>query len=501
MQKRFVSIWFRHLVTDWLSLRRPELKQVPFVFAAPIRGRIVITATNLLAEAHGITASMAAADAKAIVPSLEVVEYLPDQAAKLLKALGEWCIRYTPLIAVDLPDGLILDVSGCAHLWGGERAYLGAIIKVLRSKGYDARGAMADTVGAAWAIARFGKTHPIIEPNGQAEALLSLPPVALRLEPVILERLQKLGFHTIKSFIGMGRSVLRRRFGQSFLLRLDQALGNEDEPLTVLQPVQPSQERLPCLEPIRTAVGIEIAIKKLLENLCKRLQNEGKGLRTAVLKCYRVDGKLVGASIGTNRASHHISHLFKLFELKISSIEPALGIELFTLDAPKVEDVSPEQEVLWSSEGCGLDDLNLVELLDKLANKVGPGSIHRYLPDEHYWPERSVKLAHSLQEKRAVAWRTDKSRPSLLLPRPEQIKVTALIPDYPPMLFVYKNQVHQVKKADGPERIEREWWLETGEHRDYYKVEDQDGRRYWLFRSGHYSGNQSGQWFIHGFFA
>ena len=501
MQKRFVSIWFRHLTTDWLTLRRQELREVPFVFAAPVRGRIVITAANALAENQGIITGMAAADAKAIVPALEVVDDIPGQAAKLLKALGEWCIRYTPMIAIDLPDGLILDVSGCAHLWGGERAYLKAIIKILRSKGYDARGAMADTVGTAWAVARFGKVKPIIEPGGQVNALLPLPPAALRLEPVILERLQKLGFYNIKSFIGIGRSVLRRRFGQDFLLRLDHALGNEDEPLQLLHPVEPYHERLPCLEPIRTATGIEIAIKELLKNVCRRLQGEGKGLRTAVLKCYRVDGQIVEANIGTNRPSYHTGHLFKLFELKISSIEPALGIELFTLDLPKVEDVSPEQEVLWSPDGCGLEDINLANLLDRLANKVGAGNIHRYLPQEHYWPERSIKPARTLQEKRATVWRTDRPRPSLLLPRPERIEVTSLIPDYPPMLFIYKNKVHQIKKADGPERIEREWWIETGEHRDYYQVEDADGRRYWLFRSGHYSGDQSKQWFIHGFFA
>jgi protein ImuB len=501
MSRRFVSIWFRHLTTDWLTLRRPELKETPFVFAAPVRGRIIITAANVLAEQQGIAAGMAAADAKAIVPALEVLDDIPGQAAKLLKALGDWCIRYSPAIAVDLPDGLILDASGCTHLWGDERAYLGAIIKILRSKGYDARGAMADTVGAAWAVARFGRLQPIIEPGGQAAALLNLPPAALRLEPDILERLKKLGFYTIKNFIGMERSVLRRRFGQGFLLRLDQALGNEEEPLQLLQPVEPYQERLPCLEPICTATGIEIAIQKLLEALCKRLQSEGKGLRTAILKAYRLDGKIEETGIGTNRASHNISHLFKLFELKISSIEPALGIELFTLDAPKVEDVSPEQEALWSPEGCGLDEVRLAELLDRLANKIGAGNIHRYLPEEHYWPERSIRLARSLQEKRSTAWRTDQPRPSLLLPRPERIEVTSLIPDYPPMLFIYKGKRHQVRKADGPERIEREWWLEDGPHRDYYYVEDQDGQRYWLFRSGHYSGSQSGQWFIHGFFA
>lgn len=501
MKRRFVSIWFRHLMTDWMTLRRPEIRELPFVLAIPVRGRVIITSANALAEAQGITMGMAMADARAIVPSLEMMDDMPGQAAKLLKALGEWCIRYTPLIAVDMPDGLILDVSGCTHLWGGERAYLGTIIKVLRNKGYDVRGAMADTIGSAWAVARFGKVKPVIEPGEQVDALLPLPPVALRLESLTLERLQKLGFYTIQGFIGMGRSVLRRRFGQGFLLRLDQALGNEDEPMQLLQPIEPYHERLPCLEPIRTVTGIEIAIRKLLEALCHRLDGEGKGLRTAILKCYRVDGKIEQVSIGTSQASHYVDHLFKLFRLKIAFIEPALGIELFTLDAPKVEDAEPEQEMLWSPAGGGLEDEHLAELLDRISNKVGAASIHRYLPQEYHWPERSIKQAKTLQDKRMTTWRTDMPRPSLLLPKPEQIEVTAPIPDYPPMLFIYKNKVHNIKKADGPERIEREWWLEKGEHRDYYYVEDQDGQRYWLFRAGHYSDDQPKQWFIHGFFA
>ncbi|MCR8556579.1 DNA polymerase Y family protein [Mucilaginibacter sp. BJC16-A38] len=501
MQKRFISLWFRHLTTDWLTLRRPELKDLPFVFAAPIHNRIIITAANSLAQEQGIFNGMAAADAKAIVPDLKIIDEIPGQSFKLLKALGEWCIRYSPLIAIDMPDGLIMDISGCPHLWGGERNYLKEIVTRLRSKGYDVRGAIADTAGAAWAVARFGKVKPIIEPGAQASALLLLPPVALRLEPLILERLQKLGFYKIKDFMNIGRSVLRRRFGEGFLLRLNQALGNEDEPLQLLQPVEAYSERLPCLEAIRTAIGIEIAIKTLLEQLCKRLHGEGKGIRTAILKGYRVDGHVIQATIGTNSPSNNVNHLFKLFELKISSLEPALGIELFTLDAPKVEDVEPGQEILWSPEDCSLEDTGLAQLLDRLANKIGAANIHRYLPQEHHWPERSFKPAISLKEKPTTAWRTDRPRPSLLLNRPEPVEVTFLVPDYPPALFIYQNKIHHVKKADGPERIEREWWLEEGEHRDYYQVEDEKGQRYWLFRLGHYEGGRPKQWFIHGFFA
>jgi protein ImuB len=493
-----MAIWFRHLTTDWLTLYRPELRDLPFVFAAPERNRVIITAANPAAEAQGIYHGMATADAKAITTDLQILDHIPGKEPKLLRQLGLWCIRYTPIVSIDLPDGLILDISGCTHLWDGERGYLKEIVNKLRTSGYDTRAAIADTIGTAWAVARFGKITPIIESGMQVQALLNLPPVALRLETQVLEKLQKLGFHTIKSFLKIPRTVLRRRFGEGFLLRLAQALGMEDEyPLPLVPPV-PYAERLPCLEPVRTAKAIEIAIQKLLEALCLRLQNEGKGIRKATLKCYRIDGKLVEANITTNRGSHSVSHLLKLFELQISKIEPALGIELFLLEASKVEDVDVLQEKLWAGKP-GLQDTALAELLDKLAGKIGVNAIHRYLPAEHYWPERSVKPAASLTEPPATKWQTDRPRPLRVLGRPEPIEVMALLPDYPPKVFTYKGRRHVVEKADGPERIEREWWRDKGEHRDYYAVEDTDGQRYWLFRSGHY--DTAPEWYLHGFFA
>jgi protein ImuB len=500
MQKRFVAIWFRHLTTDWLTLRRPVLKDIPFVFVKPYHGRVIITSSSPAAQIEGIHTGMPAADAKAIIPGLQVFDEREGRSLKLLKALGEWCIRYTPIIAVDDPDGLILDVSGCTHLWGSERDYLKEIVTRFKSKGYDVRAAMADTIGAAWAISRFGKLTPIIETGRHASALMPLPPAALRLDAAILARLQKLGLHQVQSFINMPRSVLRRRFGEGLLLKLGQALGNEDEVLKPLHIIAPYQERLPCMEAISTVTGIEIAIRRLLEDMCKRLYAEGKGLRTATLKGYRVDGKIEQVDIGTNRATCNTHHLFKLFELKIASITPALGIELFVMEAAKIEDINIAQEALWLGKP-GLEDIALAELLDRLAGKLRVESIHRYLPDEHYWPERSIKSASSIHETTGVSWRTDKPRPTQLLAKPEPIEVTSPIPDYPPMLFIYKGKRHKIKKADGPERIEREWWLEIGQHRDYYTVEDEAGQRYWLFRLGHYNGAQTNQWFIHGFFA
>lgn len=497
MARRYVSIWFRYLTTDWFTLRQPQLKTLPFVLRASEHGRMIITAANAIAEQQGIVRGMVLADARAMIPSLQVLDDKPDLANKLINRLAAWCIRFTPVVAVDPPDGLILDVTGCPHLWGGDIPYLQNIITKLYTRGYHVHAAMADTIGTAWGVARFSNSI-VIEPGKHIEAFMLLPPQALRIEQEVVDRLHKLGLHQVKQFIRMPRTSLRRRFGNHFMMRLAQALGQQDEQLQPIEIPEPYHERLPCLEPIATAPGIEIALQQLLEKLCSRLQQEQKGLRKAILKCYRIDGKTEQVTIGTHLPSYHIEHLFKLFQLKLSTIEPALGIELFILEAPVVEDHYPQQEAMWQGVG-GLEDVRLAELIDRFATKIGAYAIHRYLPDEHYWPERSFKEATSLLAKPATVW-LDNPRPLQLLKVPERIDVTAPIPDYPPMLFRYKGKVINIAKADGPERIEQEWWLQQGEHRDYYRVEDEAGNRYWLFRLGHYN-EKVYQWFIHGFFA
>ena len=500
MGKRFVSIWFRYLHTDWFSLRHPEFHDIPFVLTLPDHGRLVISAANLRAQKEGVHVGMVVADARASFPAIKVCDDKAGLSNKLLTRIAEWCIRYSPYVAIDPPDGLILDASGCAHLWGGEKEYLENILITLKGLGYTIQCAMADTIGSAWAFARFGSGAVVISPGCHIEAILRLPPSALRLNHESVERLDKLGLRDIRSFITMPRSALRRRFGEELLLRLDQAVGKQEEIIQPVHPVEPYQERLPCLEPIVTVVGIEYALRTLIERLCSRLKAEEKGLRRGVLTGYRVDGKIEKIEISTSRATYNQAHLFKLFELKIQLIEPALGIEIFLLEAPKVEDVTPLQEKIWEGS-CGLENIGLAELLDKITGRFGSNLIKRLIPDEHYWPERSVKPAQSLQEKLTTGWKIDKPRPVKLLPVPEKVDVTAPIPDYPPMLFRYRGKLHKVVKADGPERIEQEWWLQQGQHRDYYYVEDEEGKRYWLFRLGHYDEEKSYQWFIHGFFA
>ncbi len=499
MGKRYVSIYFPQLSIDWFALRDPDLYNSAFVLTTVDHGRVIVVASNSIAQLSGIYIGMVAADARALLPSLKFLDDKPGLTNKLLKKLAEWSIRFTPYVSIDSPDGLMMDVTGCSHLWNGDEPYLNEIVIRLKARGYTINTAMADTIGAAWAIARYGPSKSIIEKGGQVSALQKLPPEALRLEIDIIESLHKLGLRQIKDFISIPRYTLQRRFGKRFTQRLNQALGLEEE---IIQPIYPNifySERLTCLEPISTRTGIEIALKQLLDILCHRLQSEEKGLRSSCFAGYRLDGKTERLDIGTTSPTNNSQHLFKLFEMKLETIEPGEGIELFVLDALGVEKISSEQKKIWNQSSYDREK-NLSELFDRLAVKFGQDKINRYLPAEHWLPEKSFKKALSLQEKHNTKWKLDRPRPIYLLSPPDLIEVSAPIPDYPPMLFRYKGTLHKIIKADGPERIEQEWWIADGRHRDYYYVEDEEGKRYWLFRSGHY-GIDKALWFIHGFFA
>lgn len=498
MARRYVSVWFPHLRTDHLSLADAGLHDRPFVLRQSVHGRMVISATNIHAEKKGIHAGQVLADARAIVPGIEVQDDAPQLSETVLSDLACWSIRFTPVVAVDVPEGLLMDVTGCAHLWGGEDAYVRAMESRFNARGYGVRIALADTPGVAWAVARFGSGPLVVGSGKHVPALALLPPEGLRIDTGIVQRLHKLGLHRISQFMNMSRQALRRRFGQALLDQLDKASGWMAEELVPVMPPVTYSERLPCMEPIETRKGIEIGLELLLRDICARLFRDQKGLRCCVFKAYRADGKVEIVKIGTHRPTCHVEHLMRLFDHKLSGLQPGPGIELFALEAIEVEDNPTEQKELWKETG-GLEDERLSELIDRLVERAGVKVSH-YLPSEHYWPERSYRKVISVGDNQTVSWSSSLPRPVCLLNPPERIKVTAPIPDYPPMLFVYEGRIRRIAVADGPERIEQEWWLQGGQHRDYYRVEDEEGNRYWIFRLGHYHDTDY-QWFLHGFFA
>jgi len=499
MNKRYLGIWFPYLKTDWFTKRNTALQYKPVVVFSVSRGRMVITAVNNIAAQKGIAVGQVLADAKAIVPNIHVEGDQPDFFDSLLKKFAEWFIRYSPLVAADAPDGVMIDATGCAHLWGGEQEYLDDITTRLKALGYTAKVCMAGTIGAAWAISRYG-TQQIIPGGHEVTALSPLPPMALRIDALVCDKLHKLGLYETRLFLQMPAKVLRRRFGDHFILRLQQAMGYQNEAITPVVIASTFTERLYCFDPIVTRPGIEIAVKKVLDTLCERLKKEQKGIRTAVLKIFGIEGNTQQLEIGTNRATSDAVHIFKLFELKFETIAPGPGIELFVLEVPRFDEHIATQENMWSVEGS-LDTPAVSLLLDRVANKIGEDTIRRYLPDAHYWPERSVKKATSLSQQPTIDWDTQKTRPVKILRKPEPITVAAPVPDYPPILFRHQGKVHKIMKADGPERIEPEWWLQEGLHRDYFYVEDEEGSRYWIYRSGHYHNEQPVEWFLHGYCA
>lgn len=499
MAQRFISLWFAHLVTDWMVRRQPELGSTPFVLCANERGKLLLSKANPLALQAGLYEGMSLADARALLPNLEHFDEKPDVAAKLLDVLGDWCIRYTPTVSVDLPDGLMLEVSGSSHLFGGEHALLKIMVTKLRDLGYQVRGAMADTPGAAWAVARYAKKDPLVSIGGNKKALSILPPQALRLDEEAASRLNKLGITTIAELYALPRPSLSRRFGAGLLLRLDQALGETQELIQAKRHIEPYSERLTCPEGIATAEGIALALNMLLEKLCRRLDQEGKGLRIAVLEGYRVDGIVERIEIGTSRPTRSPKHIFRLFENKLETIEPALGIELFVLTTHDPELMPVAQNELLDDLDAK-DDSAIPELMDRFFNHFERRNIYHVSPSEHHWPERSIALGEPAIPQQAQSWPNDKPRPIKLLSVPELIEVTAPVPDYPPMMFRHKGVLHRIKKADGPERIEREWWMDQGDMRDYYRLEDEAGHRYWVYRSGYFKPDQSAQWYLHGFF-
>ena len=494
-QRRYLSLWFRQLVTDSHIRHQPAAKKTPFVFSTREKNRDIITHVSPAAAEGGIRPGMVLSDARLLLGALIPIPGEHDPV-KLLRRIALRCIRYSPVVAVDPPDGLFIDITGCTHLWGGEEPYYKEIVSRMQAGGYDVRAAIADTPGAAWAFARHLYRPPIIPAGEQVQFLPQLPPTALRLSPPVLDRLRSLGMSRIRHILDQPRATLTPRFGKELLDRVDQALGNAEEILIPVIPPVAYQERLPCLEPVITAGGIEYALARLLEMLCLRLQTESKGMRAALFRCHRVDGRIIEASVKTNRPTTRLTHVSKLFGIKIPMIEPDLGIELFTLEATIVEEAPPDQEGLWAGPGAS----ELAELLDRIAIRTGEDTLSRYFPAEHYWPERSYRRIPVDQDAADKAWPSE-PRPLFLFDPPEPIIVTAPIPDYPPMNFRYRGALYKIAAASGPTRIGNEWWIDNARPRDYYNVEDEQGTRYWIFRAGHYEDAEPTRWYLHGLFA
>jgi protein ImuB len=507
MPRRYLAIRLKHWSIDrW---RRAQSRDAPpadrpLALVETVGPRRQVAAADPRALAQGIVTGMGLADAQALVPDLRIepADRAADEAA--LRRLAEWATRFSPLVAPDPPDGLMLDIAGCAHLWGGEAKLLGDALARLRRHGFAVSGAIAGTIGAAWAAARFVAGKGIIIPAGTvSSALAALPIEALRIDAATAQGLARLGLRKIGDLYPMKRVGLAQRFGPPLLTRLDQALGSAPETLSPLAPPPDRRVGIGFAEPISTPESIHRVAELLVQRLIRELAAHQLGVRALQLAAYRLDGAVSGIAIGTARPSAEPRHLFHLLAEKLELIDPGPGIEFMNLAAERTERLSPSQSGLLDLDEAAISAADLAPLMDRLANRLGADNLARPVPVESHVPERAQKLAPPLEISKA-AWPDLSPRPTRLLPHPEPIEVMAPIPDDPPITFRWRRVTHRVTWAEGPERIEPEWWKAediNAETRDYYRVEDETGGRYWLYRAGLYQANRLPRWFLHGVFA
>ncbi len=480
-----------------------------------VRGAACIVDTSLSARTAGIRPGLPLADARALLPGLVIRPTDKDGDTATLHKLALWCLRYSPWVAPDneYDNGIWLDISGCAHLFGSEADLVDDLLCRLRGVGYDARAAIADTPGAAWAGARYlnkpNQAAPILHGT---ERLADAPVAGLRLPETLVADLDRLGLRLIGDLMALPRHALTRRFGVQLCQRLDQLSGVVSEPISPLRPVPPLRCRIAFPEPIGARESIDEALTLLLTDLEARLERHALGVRRLDLAAFRADGSMQSIAIGTSRPVRDPAAIMPLFRNKLAGIDPGFGIDLMMLN---VMASSPLMARQMSDRSAVTPEQDIAPLIDRLANRLGPQNVTCIEPVESHIPERSSREKLLLNDddikrpRNAQAIKYRPPRPPRLLPQPEPIEVMAPVPDSPPLLFRWRRRSHRIVSADGPERIGPEWWLKaamTGakggrESRDYYALEDEDGGRFWVYREGLYRPGCAPRWFLHGLFA
>jgi len=479
------------------------LEHAPLALIGKVGRREEVVSACDGARALGVHPGMAATHARALVSDLDFRPAEPEADAALLDRLALLAVRrWSPIAAVSPDDGLWIDLAGCEHLHGGEERFCRRLLAFCRRAGFTARVAVADTPGAAHALARFGRGDLTrAEPGATASALAPLPIVALRLAPNALSAARRFGFETVADLLPVARGPLARRLGLPAITRLDQALGAVAEPITPREDAEVPLVERRLLEPIGTAEAIEQVMGDLLGDLAGVLQERGLGARALRLTGLRVDGTEQVIAVGTSRPTREVPHLLRLLKLKIERIDPGMGLEQFWLVAPHTEPLDAvDLGAVLAGETLVRDPARLV---DVIAGRIGTRAVFRVAPVESHVPERAV--ARSDPNATPGPW-PKWPRPIRLFPRPEPLaRVMALMPDQPPRRFEWRGKTYKVVAGDGPERVHGEWWRRDAEVwavRDYYRVEDDEGGRYWVFRRGDGFEDDTGDlsWWMHGVF-
>ena len=478
----------------------------PLVVYTKIKNAFTLTAVDRHASAAGFKTGMPLADARAIRPDL--ITYEADEAAdaKLLDEIAAWCERFTPIIVLDPPRGLLLDITGCAHLFGSEAKLLEEVELRLTAQGIVTRAAIAPTPGAAWAFARTGKTL-LLHTGGLKEALCALPVGALRLKPEATALLKRLGLKSISQIMDSPRQPFAARAGQHALLRLDQALGKLPEALTPRRKPPPVYAQRRLVEPILTMEAILIVTEALCADLCTQLDERGAGAQLMRLSLFGVDNKTRTVQLGLSRPERDLKTMLRLLRERLSvspeTLDAEFGFDAMRLDAVEITPIILRPVDL--APVAGRDKAAEARLIDRLTARLGEGRIGRPELRLVHAPERANDWAPA----NFVAVKPPKlpedgvvRRPLRLFTRAQPVEALASVPDGPPMRFRWRRVLHEVSRAEGPERITPDWLrAPSGRTRDYYRVEDKEGRRFWLYREGFHGEEPVPRWYLHGIFA
>ena len=528
---RIVSVWLprwpilRFLATQARSSSATPVDPArPFVLAADVSGTPRVTAANAAAEQDDIRIGEALADARAKAENLQVRAADPAADDAALQRLALWATRYTPAVATfdekGGRDGLFLDVAGASHLFGGEAKLIADLAARLARFGLPARTAIAATTGAAWALARFGKPATILAAGAESAALEPLPIEALRLSSETRRTLRRLGFRRVGALLDNPRAPFAARFERELLQRVDQALGRAPDPLTYILPPPVYHSLRYLMEPLVAQDAILAVARRLMQDIVHALVRDGVGARTLRLVLYRVDGGTQGLDIGLTRPTRSVAHVARLIELKLErngeisdeTLDAGFGFESVGLAVTTAERIEPGQSEL----AVGLDeiadaqgdeaDARCAELIDGLTQRLGAGSVRRLAAVASHLPERAEALVACDECTASSPWPVadQRPRPLLMFAQAEPAEVLAQVPEGPPRRFRWRGVLHAVARAQGPERIAGEWWRSgaSTQTRDYYLVEDDAGRRFWLFREGLYARETATpRWFVHGLFA
>jgi protein ImuB len=504
-------VWLRRLSTDRIERRLSAPADAPRVVVASIESAQRIVALNDGAARLGLKAGMPLADARAMYPALPVADADFEADRRLLEAIADWCDRYTPLAGLDPPDGLVLDVTGCAHLFGGEAAMARDLLARLKQQGFRSRVAVADTVGGAWGVARHGEQGVV--PRGETEAaVLPLPIAALRIDAETVTELAALGLKRIADLRTRPRAPLAARFGEMLVRRFDQALGREDEPITPRLPVPAAMAEQRFPEPIAREDDVLGTIEHLARELARVLERRGEGARLIQVALFRTDGAVHRLEIGTGAPLRDPRRVRRLFQDRLAVLgdacDPGFGYDVIRLSALVTERIDPAQTGFATPD----DAEELAHLIDRLGARFGLRRVTRLVPQDTHIPEYAVAAvpAHAAASALAKAESPEQDtlmpvRPLRLFARPEPVDAIAQVPDGPPVQFSWRHVTHQVVRVEGPERIAMEWWRDDRGNkltRDYFRIESDAGARVWLYREGLY-GREPGnpRWYLHGLFA